>query len=241
MMRNSLVLTGLGAVLAFGLVEFGCSSTSNNGGGTGGSTTGTGGKGTGGSSTVGTGGSTTGVGGSTSGVGGSTSGVGGSTTGAGGSGTGGSSGVIPACNPAPGDGTACTFGTSLSPCNKNCGANIGMISATRAQKTCTCGSTNLWSCPSAAGACVYPTGIDLTCFHIPTPLPACPTDLSDGGSGLLRPNASACTPPSGTCGGVCGSTTANSYQDSGGVGKIGYCTCIGARWQCASLNEWAPQ
>ena len=119
-MRNSLVVAGFSAVLALGLLEYGCTSgdtVSGTGGhtgsGTGGatSTTGTGGSttttGTGGSTTTtGTGGSTT-----TTGTGGSTTttGTGGSTTA---TGVGGSSGGLVGCaSPPPGDKMACVLGS----------------------------------------------------------------------------------------------------------------------------------
>jgi hypothetical protein len=253
MMRNSMVVAGIGAVVALGLIGYGCSSSNGGGGGTGGHT-GTGGSttsGSGGSTTTGSGGSTTaGSGGSTAtGSGGSTTtGAGGSTTtGAGGSTTTGndaSTGTVTMCNPAPDDKSACVPGSVTSPCTKNCGANIVALSALRAQKPCACntvGATSTWDCTNA-GPCVYPAGLDPTCFHLATPPAVCPTDLTDGGSGLLRPNISTCTLPAGmTCGLVCGSATVASYQDSKAAPKMGYCTCLAGKYQCASVNEWPAQ
>jgi hypothetical protein len=219
---------GFGAVIALGVVGFGCSSTSP-AGGTGGAT------GTGGGAATGTGGH----------------GTGGST------GTGGAAdaGTVPMCNPSPNDQSACD---SNPTCVKNCGVNIAALSTTRAHKTCTCSGPapgGLWSCPSTGGACVYPGDLALACFALtPTP-PACPRDTADGGAdggdgggadaggALIRSGVSSCTPPqSDVCGNICGSATAGvvSYQDSSG-GKTGYCVCIANTWQCASAAEWPVQ
>ena len=252
MMRNSLVLAGLGAVLALGLVEYGCSSSSG-GGGSGGSTTGQGGKGQGGS-TTGQGGSTTGAGGSTTtGTGGSTTaGTGGSTTTGSGGATGSDGGVTMCVAPVPADKGGCQ-GTE-SPCTKNCGPNVIDLNMGRPQKACACtgaavtGFPMSWDC-ATAGPCTWPPALAaVACFHLPATVPACPTESVDGGApGLLRPNMSPCTVGAGaTCDQTCGSATANSYQDSTGAGKMGYCVCVArangtARWQCASIPEWAPQ
>ena len=131
------------------------------------------------------------------------------------------------------------------PCAKTCGLNLANIGIARATKLCTCaGVGQTWQCPNL-GACTYPP-ITLTCFNLPTPLPACPVAQVEAGSNLIAPNATSCTLVAGqSCGNVCGSTTANSYQDSGGNGKIGYCVCVTkgttAVWQCASINEWPPE
>jgi hypothetical protein len=131
------------------------------------------------------------------------------------------------------------------PCTKGCGLNLASIGIGRASKLCTCpGMGQTWQCPNL-GVCTYPP-ITLTCFNLPTLLPACPVTQVEVGSNLIIPNATPCTLPAGdTCGDVCGSTSANSYQDSGGNGKIGYCVCVTkgatAVWQCASVNEWPPE
>jgi hypothetical protein len=257
MMRNSLVLAGVGAVLALGLVEYGCSSSSNNGG-TGGAHTGQGG------STTGQGGSATGQGGSSTGSGGSTTGSGGSTTGAGGSttaGTGGATGSdggtgLGMCQaPIPNDKGGCN-GNETS-CTKPCGPNVADLNLGRPQKACACtggpmvaGFPMSWDC-SGGGICAWPPALAaVACFHLPATVPLCPTDpTADGGSNLLRPNATTCTLGAGEmCGQICGSNvmTQPSYQDSNGAPKVGYCVCSvraagGARWQCASTMEWAPQ
>jgi hypothetical protein len=131
------------------------------------------------------------------------------------------------------------------PCTKGCGLNLASINVARATKLCTCpGAGQTWQCPNL-GACTYPP-LDVTCFNLPTPLPACPIAQVEVGSGLIMPNATPCTLPTGDiCGSVCGSNSSNSYQDSGGNGKIGYCACVtkgaAAAWQCASINEWPPE
>jgi hypothetical protein len=229
MKRDARLSVGWSAIIALGLAGFGCSSTSK--GGTGGTT------GAGGVVTTGQGG-------------------------AGGSGQGGKDGgtdagqdaaqdaaVLPMCaSPAPADQSPCN---SNPACTKACGVNISALTQMRAQKPCTCsGSTannGMWSCPSAAGACIYPTDVDLTCLRVPpvAQLMACPTITADGGtdagSGLIRPGVTPCqVPQSETCGNVCGSATSTvfSYQDSTGTGKVGYCACITGTYQCASVNEW---
>jgi hypothetical protein len=209
-------------MIALGVTGFGCSSTSNPGG-TGGSV------GTGGSSSGGTTGRQGGTTGSLGGAGGSSVDAGQDTA-----------AVLPACSPAPNDHDLCN---SNPTCTKNCGVNISDLTTTRAQKTCTCSGaspTGMWSCPSAAGACSYPTDVDLTCLRLPTPVPACATDpATDGGAGLIRPGTTVCqVPNSETCGNVCGSPTVASYQDSSGGGKMGYCVCIAGKFQCASVAEW---
>jgi len=131
------------------------------------------------------------------------------------------------------------------PCTKGCGLNLASINIARATKLCTCpGPGQTWQCPNL-GACTYPP-LTLTCFNLPTTLPPCPVTQVEVGSNLIIPNATPCTLAAGeTCGNVCGSTSANSYQDSGGNGKIGYCVCVTkgatAVWQCASTNEWPPE
>ena len=210
MMRNSLKMASLGAIVAIGLIQYGCSSTSDSG--------------TGGAS---------GQAGSTG-----THGTGGSTGSAGTTGTGGTTGGLMVCSPAPQDKSVCTMGAAT--CTKNCGANTTALLA-RAQKPCACvlnptTSAYAWDCTNS-GACVYPASLTsmTACFHIPTPLTACPLDAG----ALIRPHLSVCTnTPAGTCGTVCGSTTVPSYQDGSMAQKTGYCSCINGLWECASTMEW---
>jgi hypothetical protein len=219
MKRNAFLASTYGAVVALGLMSFGCSSTSNSG--TGGAT------GSAGSAGSGAGGHVNGTGGST------TAGTGGSTGQGGAKADAGTDGPMTCASPAPVDGTQCS---NNPPCNKNCGVNIMALTTSRAQKTCTCSTT--WAC----GACVYPTDVNLDCLRLPTPVPECPHDPADGGTtALIKPGVTPCTPPnSEVCGNVCGSATAGtfSYQDSTGTGKVGYCACISGAYQCASVAEW---
>ncbi len=226
--------TGFGVVIALGFIGFGCSS-SNSSSGTGGAT------GTGGVTATG---GATGTGGKT-GSGGAT-GAGGSAVDAG--------TTLPMCaNPAPGDKTPCDSNPS---CAKNCGLNITAITTSeRALKGCTCSGPmadgGMWSCPSTNGACMYPTDIDLSCFHLPSPVPLCSVGGSDGGAdgggadggaALIKSGTTACAlPNSEVCGNVCGSATVNTYLDGSNNQKMGYCACIGGFYQCASVNEWPPQ
>lgn len=159
---------------------------------------------------------------------------------------------LPACNPAPVDMSACDGGPA---CAETCGVDISFLTTSRPQRACMCSvsadSGTRWSCPSTAGTCVYPTDVDLTCLHLPTPLPTCPLDTpdggpveagsADGGSNLIRTGSSSCTlPNSEVCGGVCGSATPSvfSYQNAAGAAKVGYCVCIAGVWECAGANDW---
>jgi hypothetical protein len=218
MKRNAFLASTYGAVVALGLMSFGCSSTSNSG--TGGAT------GSAGSAGTGAGGHVNGTGGS------SAAGTGGN-TGAGGAKVDAGDAPMMCASPAPNDGAQCS---NNPPCDKNCGVNIMALTTSRAQKTCTCSTT--WAC----GACVYPTDVNLDCLRLPTPVPACPHDPADGGTtALIKPGVTTCTPPpSEVCGNVCGSATAGtfSYQDSTGAGKVGYCACLSGLYQCASTAEW---
>ncbi len=244
-MRNSLVVAGFSAVLALGLLEYGCTSgdtVSGTGGHTGSGTGGTTVAGQGGSTTTtGTGGSTTttGTGGSTTttGTGGSTTttGTGGSTT----TGVGGSSGGLVTCpSPPPGDKTLCDPATVTSPCTKNCGLNAMGIQQPRAQKPCACLASvaplptpNAWDC-SNSGPCVYPATFVKTCFALTPVPPACPAATISG--------TTTCTNTAGaTCGPLCGSATVPSYATSAtATPKAGYCACINGIYQCASTAEW---
>jgi hypothetical protein len=244
MMRNSLVAAGFGAMVALGLIGYGCTS-SDTVGGTGGST-GSGGHGTGGTTGGGVGGTTgAGVGGTTGGgTGGTTGGGTGGTTGGGvggttGGGVGGTTGTLPMCVPAPSDKSTCDAATAISPCTKNCGINAAGITQPRAQKPCACIASTVmpptaWDCTNS-GPCVYPTTFDSTCFKLtPTAPPACPTTLITAG-------VTTCTNTTGaTCGPLCGAATGNSYQTGTTTftPKVGYCACINGIWQCASVNEW---
>jgi hypothetical protein len=252
MERNARVMAMRGAAIALGLIGCGCSNgpTSDDGGttsgGDGGTDGGQGGPTDGGRDVA----VDSGQGGAADGSPDATTDGGRDGTADGATGDGGEGGVL-ACNPAPADMSPCNSNPS---CTETCGLNISALTTSRPQRTCTCsGSTasgGRWSCPGSAGACVYPTDVDLTCLQLPAPLPACPVGTPDGGSGdsgsadggsnLIRTNSSACTlPNSEVCGGVCGSATPTvfSYQDTTGA-KVGYCVCIAGIWQCATVSEW---
>jgi hypothetical protein len=244
MKRTSLVVAGFSAIVAFGLIGYGCTSGDTVNDGTGGKGTGGSTSGTGGSTTSGTGGSASGTGGMTSsGSGGSTTGTGGSSTGTGGSntgtggaaaGTGGATGGLLMCASTLKDKAACTS-TDVS-CTKNCGVNASGAGQPRATKPCACIASTVtppmaWDCTNA-GPCSYPATFDKSCFSL-TPAPAaCPTTLITTGMTTCVNTAGA------TCGPICGSATVNSYQDSSMAAKMGYCACINGVYQCASAKEW---
>jgi hypothetical protein len=260
MKRTALLATGFSAIVALGLIGYGCTS-GDSVGGTGGSTAGSQGGATGtsqggatgtsqgGATGTSQGGATgTSQGGATGSQGGTTGSQGGATGsqgGATGGGQGGATGLVPVCaSPQPADKvTACDSSPS---CTKNCGVNAGAIQLPRAQKLCTCPgpAPAVWSCPSSLSACVYPTPTPTTwtCFHLPTPVPACPLDPAQTtNGGVVKTGVTTCTPATGGCGNVCGSATATAYQDGSNAAKMGYCACVGTVFQCASVNEWPPQ
>jgi len=150
------------------------------GGGTGtGGVTGAGGRtGTGGA--AGTGGGT--------GTGGVT-GTGGATSTGGVTGTGGATG-LPTCDSNAQNNMSCLYGSDVD-CNRLCGLDLAAIGVTRASVTCGCSVVGEWSC----SACTYPSGAALACFHLPSPLVACPRD----GTALLKTGTSTCPAPQGVC------------------------------------------
>jgi hypothetical protein len=176
----------------------------------------------------------TGTGGST-GAGGTPvmTGTGGtSTTGTGGTsatGTGGT-GADPIGAPCP-SGVKNKLACTTEPaCFNTCGPLKSGI------KNCSCAAA-MWSCPS----CAFPAGADYTCYHLPTPLAACPADMTDPSGMMLPQSGSPCTLAPCT---PCGSGTGNAYRDSSGTPKIGYCVCSSATngtYSCASTAEWPPQ
>jgi hypothetical protein len=252
MKRNALVRANCCALIALGLMGYGCSSepTSDDGGTSNG---GEGGADGGGTTEGGQGDTTVGApDGSADGAPDSSADGGARDATAEGGAADSGEGGLPVCSPAPADMSPCN---SNPACTETCGLNISALTTSRPQRTCTCsGSTasgGRWSCPGSSGACAYPTDVDLTCLQLPTPLPACPLETrdggstdggpGDGGSTLIQTNRSACTlPNSEVCGGVCGSamSTVLSYQDSTGTAKVGYCVCIAGIWECASVSEW---
>ena len=117
---------------------------------------------------------------------------------------------------------ACMTATYVQ-CANTCGPNKA------GYKNCDC-FTDVWSCPK----CEYVPG-NYDCYRLPDPLEACPVDPNDAGITLPMVGSpctrAACSP--------CGSATLNSYMDSGGSPKAGYCVCSNEqKWTCASATEW---
>jgi hypothetical protein len=152
--------------------------------------------------------------GGASGTGG-TAGTGGS-VGTGGSGTGG--GPCPASIT---DGeTTCSQPGLL--CQKPCGVE------SKGTKTCGCVG-GVFDCGNAAfGGCHYLPNQDLTCYQLPSSVPACPAETQHN----TACSGAACQPCSG-------------YLDSGRNPKVGYCVCAaldsGGLWKCATNLEWPPR
>jgi len=111
--------------------------------------------------------------------------------------------------------TTCT--TEGLACPKTCGVE------SKGSKTCTC-TAGVFVCESVAPTCHYPAGADLTCYHLPSPVPACPTGTVSNGACT----DAACMPCSG-------------YNDSSGSAKTGYCVCVSGKYKCASDKEWPAQ
>lgn len=218
----------LGAAIFLGAVVVGCAASKGSSGSGGSPAAGTGGadpSGTGGADVTGSGGtSATGSGGAT------VTGLGGSTvTGVGGVGGGGGANVPLAlvCPSTVKNKGVCITDTDLA-CANGCGPSKAGF------KNCNCFS-NVWDCPM----CEYLPG-DYSCYKLPVPPAACPMDAVDP---LALPQAgTACTAPPCT---PCGSSTLNSYRDSAGSLKAGYCVCVPGtdtpKWSCASVSEWPPQ
>jgi hypothetical protein len=118
----------------------------------------------------------------------------------------------------------CSTATDVQ-CANTCGPNkVGY-------KNCDCFS-DAWDCPR----CEYLPG-DYSCYRLPDPLEACPMDDVDG-SATLPQVGQPCTRPACT---PCGSATLNSYMDSAGSLKAGFCVCgTQHTWTCASNKDW-PQ
>jgi hypothetical protein len=118
----------------------------------------------------------------------------------------------------------CSTATDVQ-CANGCGPNKS------GYKNCDCFS-DAWDCPR----CEYVPG-DYSCYRLPDPVEACPMDEVDGSATLPQVGTTctraACSP--------CGSATLNSYMDSAGQLKAGFCVCgNGQKWTCASTKEW-PQ
>lgn len=121
------------------------------------------------------------------------------------------------------------------PCWNTCGPNKSGI------KNCTC-VANAWSCPTCDYDVSDPSKFQ--CYKTDTSA-ACPPDSTDTSGNMLPASGGACTQD--PCK-PCGSASANSYRDSTGVPKMGWCICVpttdgsgGGVYSCASVKEWAPQ
>lgn len=159
-------------------------------------------------------------------------GTGGSTT-PGGSGGAGGAGSTDVMNPimcASGikNHAACTTG---DPCWNTCGPVASGF------KNCSCTGVE-WSCPT----CVFPSGRDYSCYHLPANLAACPADSTDPTGMNLPQSGAACN--FATCA-PCGSSIGFAYRDSSNVPKVGYCVCTASdgsgKLSCGSASEWPPQ
>lgn len=131
------------------------------------------------------------------------------------------SGLSTAAGAAPTKGGACV---SADPplCYKTCGPNsIGFKS-----ETCTAGAYVEQS------GCTFPTGVDYSCYKIPTTMSAtCPATAPKASDPCT---VAACTP----C------NVGGAYLDSSGASKTGYCVCPApgvsgtSKWSCASSTAW---
>lgn len=119
-------------------------------------------------------------------------------------------------------------------CFNTCGPNKS------GTKNCTC-TGGLWACPT----CDYDVSVPskFACYKTATAV-LCPPDPTDTSGGMLPASGGACTlDPCKPC----GSASVNSYRDSSGVPKFGWCICVpttdgtGSVYSCASVLEWAPQ
>src|SRR5262249_41039151 len=129
------------------------------------------------------------------------------------------------------DNARCTAGQD-PPCWTTCGP---LASGTQ---NCTCiadpdggvdSGAGIWRCPS----CGYDPSKSYACFKRPAAPNPCPKD----GTMPIRHGASCSAPACVTC----GSEYDDTYRDSGGVIKKGYCVCSDDRkWSCASAFEWPP-
>jgi hypothetical protein len=190
-----------------------------------------------GASKAGTGG--TGVSTGTGGSAGGTSGGGGST----------GNGVCDKGGGVAAVGDQCVGVSNKAPCNMDgvlntaddaacwntCGPNKSGV------KNCTCAG-GTWACPTCDYDVTNPRAYD--CYKTAGSV-ACPPDPSDTSGNMLPASGGACT--ANACK-PCGSAAANSYRDSTGTPKAGWCICVpktdgtaGGVYSCASVKEWAPQ
>ena len=216
MTMRSVACVGTVALLAQGLLTLGCGGDNppaTTGGGTGGVTS------TGGSTVVTSTGGTTAVTptGGTTGAGGSTAATG----------TDAfqplCAGLLTAAGLAPTKNGICTDADPQL-CYKTCGPeSIGFKS-----ETCTA------SVYVEQSGCSFLTGVDFSCYKIPTTIDAtCPTDAAPQASTVCT--VATCT--------LC--SLNGGYLDSSGAAKTGYCVCPTpsattgvSKWSCASSTAW---
>lgn len=199
-------------------------SSSNNGSGGTASGNGSGGSSPGNGSGSGGSSSSNGSGGSSSG-----SGSGGSASGSGSGGASGGGMFSPLCSAvpmtaageAPTKGGACTD-SDTQVCYKTCGPSSSGFKS----ETCMGGTY------AEQSGCTFPSGMDYSCYKIPTTIDAsCPSDIPQASQPC---DVAACTP----C------NMGGNYLDSSGSSKAGYCICPMAgssgnrKWSCASTTSW---
>ena len=145
--------------------------------------------------------------------------------------------VPPAKNPAMCVGVSnkavCNSATD-APCWNTCGPNKS------GYKNCTC-TGNIWDCP----ICSYTPDTNICCYKITTQTVACVKDPTDPGDNMgmgLPKSGGVCKLPECT---PCGNATANSYADSTGAPKSGFCICVPnadptmpAKYSCTSAKEY---
>jgi len=133
------------------------------------------------------------------------------------------------------DNAPCTVGVD-QPCYTTCGP---LGSGTQ---NCACiadpdggadGAGGVWRCPS----CGYDPAPakSYACFQRPVTPTLCPKD----GTLPIRHGAPCAAAPCMPC----GSENDDTYRDSAGVNKKGFCVCsdvTNGKWSCASSFEWPP-
>jgi hypothetical protein len=121
----------------------------------------------------------------------------------------------------PTKGGVCTA-TDPQLCFKTCGPkSVGFKS-----ETCSGGTYQEQT------GCSFPTGIDYSCYKIPTTIdPSCPTTVPQANTPCTVADCVPCNVNGG-------------YNDSSGAAKTGYCVCPATaagtpgKWTCASTTAW---
>lgn len=113
------------------------------------------------------------------------------------------------------------YGSSGAVCYKTCGpSGIGFKS-----ETCQGGVYVEQS------TCSFPTGVDYSCYDLPSSLPnACPYGMPQASQACQVPQCTVC---------FGGTLAVPTYRDSTGSQKNGYCVCTSTgTWTCASTSSW---